>query len=170
MTNKYHDLAVLKGFHENDDIDDDGEPTHIQLLAWSALILSEWLEYRLSNEAWRIETVGRVGKPEGRLAELVDIWIRCADVLGAMNSEGVEVNECHELRWPQLFSDLIELARDRSFSSFDLCLRYIMGMSRLVGSGIIADEDMDNPKSFDEAIAIKHAYNETRPRKHGRGA
>lgn len=173
MTNIYHDLAKLKGFHDSDEIVD-GKPTPRQLLAWAALICSEWFEFRAEKEAWYLSQETRcLGKPEGQLAELADVYIRCQDDAGAMGRELPDMCKTagDHMVWHALCLRLIEEARMGDIKAYcftlaDMCSLCLSKSIQIVNN--FDDEDL--PKTLGEAVGHKHEYNQTRPHRHGKKA
>jgi hypothetical protein len=173
VTNIYHNLACEKGFHDNDEFDEQGKPTPRQLLAWAALICSEWFEWRAECDAWYLR---EDGKPEGTIAELADVFIRCQDIgylLGDEDVYGRRVDGS-KLVWHALCSSLIEASR---MVDLEGCLSSLHGMVAFVEARAAMDIenfqlcDVDgSPKTFAEAIAAKHEFNKTRPHRHGKKA
>jgi hypothetical protein len=168
--NEYHELAKSKGFHDNDELDYDGHPTPRQLLAWAALVCSEWFKWRGEKDAWYLS---EDGKPEGKVAELADVWIRCQDICGALKLE-TDYGFPDHGKWFRACSELIEGARSGGMECY--CYALVEMMATAHG---LATEDIESfqlseidgaPKTFGEAIAIKHEYNKTRPRMHGKKA
>ena len=172
-TNEYHELAKLKGFHDEDEWKD-GKPTPRQLLAWSALLCSEFFEWRGEKDLWYLSPEpGNEGKPEGTLAELADVWIRCQDLGGALGIEIVPATkeESSLLSYPVLCSRLIESARKQNLDEFVRALRDMCGFCREQARLEIktwGDEGI--PDTFDEAVRLKHEFNKTRPFRHGKKA
>jgi hypothetical protein len=174
MTNIYHDLAKLKGFHDNDEFDEQGKPTPRQLLAWAALICSEWFEWRAENHPWyKSEEFHNFGKPEGMLAELADVCIRCYDAAGAMGQELPDMCKAagDHMVWHALCLKLIEVARMGDVKAYCFTLTDMTSFCLSKSSMIVEEyDDDDMPKTIEEAMARKHAYNKTRPHRHGKKA
>lgn len=169
MTNIYHDLAKLKGFHDNDEFVD-GKPTPRQMLAWGLLIHSEWLEYREEREPYYL---GEGGKPEGTLVELADIYIRCQDAAAAMGQELAEPCKAagDHMVWNKLCGKLAEHARMGDARAYcyalsDMCSFCLSAATRIV-------EEFDDgslPQSLAAVVQIKHEFNKSRPFRHGKKA
>lgn len=190
--NKYHKNARDKGFHDNDMLDTFFElPTPIQRIAYCGLILSESPEIEealfvaaldehahdigLYLYAWHVQPSG---KPTGFLSEFVDVWIRCADVLGAcheaLDGPVAELPEYLAGRKAEdaidkLLGLTVESARKGNLEEYAARIRLVMQLSRegaeFWSKALRVSELVP---SFDDAIEIKHQYNVTRPRKHGK--
>lgn len=146
-----------------DELGPDGTPSARQRLAWVALILTEWVELQDDVHAcdiWRIAN----GKPVGAVSELVDIWIRCADTLGACGEplEGAVAHHvsCVTDHIVYALGSAAESTRIGDHVRYAAYLRYAMSVVErtIQASGAI---------SFEAALAAKEAYNRTRSQRHG---
>lgn len=178
LTNEYHELAKSKGWHDSDEMGPDGTPSARQRLAWIALVLTELKEAR---EAWGITNdppwyIASSGKPEGLLSEVVDIWIRCADTLGACGYGNSDIVSTHQednadsylatslvaflLDSAVLLGSSAECARTGDHVGYANNLLLAMGAAESYGGSL-------SRLSFAEAVATKHAYNAKRSQRHG---
>lgn len=157
--NRFYELAKAKGFHENDERDECGRPTPRQMLAWAALLISEVLEMHLEGCEYYLR---EDGKPEGWLAEAADVVIRANDTIGACGHELTYVLH-FGVKPAQLLLNIIEAARDQNIDRYVECLGAYVTHTR-------SDVEASTSGSLDAAIEAKHAYNQTRPYKHGRKA
>lgn len=200
MTNEWYRNACDKGFHDNDErvpnkpwkatvvrwldtvrrwLCKGGRPSPRQQLAWVALILTEWVEWQddtLSGSAWFVTTGG---KPCGLISELVDIWIRCVDTLGAMGcpeatalSLAVRIPDQVQDRIIYAFGVAAEASRRGAYDVYVGALGSVMSdCERRVTQTLVtarATGATDLPKDFDEALRLKTDYNRTRKRMHGK--
>ncbi len=160
MIKRIHENAVAHGFHEPD-----SEPTFGE---YCALIHEEISE---AFSAWRNgepnEYVDDDGKPQGVWVELADVVIRCADAMGAWKYK-FEVREINIKPQGLNFGSFItELhyavsemwdAEDKEFTEniLKVLVSYVYKFAELCGIDL------------DAIIERKHAYNVTRPYKHGK--
>lgn len=200
MTNEWHEIAKSKGWHDNMERDAPaglglwlvrfldrlrrlittrGKPTARQQLAWVALILTEWLEALDDARAqhyWHVEAPS--GKPIGLLSELADVWIRCADTLGALVADIPNARRDRIFVHPQIADEIAyalgvaaEASRTGDSETYRQALGRVMYECEERAGNVIARARTANvtplPKSFDDAIAIKTAYNKTRSYRHG---
>lgn len=172
--NQYYENAFDKGFHEDDTFGPDGTPDARTRIVFAGLVTTEWREQRIDRTTgvvWGIldETSPAPGKPVGELSEWADIWIRCADSLGACGESLTGTERSPDVRNSvvcSLVAQAIECARKGDNQKYAECLRGIMKYSALK-MAILSLTTGSCPSAL-EAIAIKHAYNTTRPRKHGK--
>lgn len=161
MTNEWYRNAYNKGFHDNDEMGPDGTPSPRQRLAWVALILTEWFEEQqdlLSGDVWSID---EKGKPVGAFSETIDIFIRCADTLGACGAslDGPALDlGTDNINW--YLATAAEATRSGEHSIYAQALRKVMDICR--------NTIYDNAPDFDEALRLKTDYNRTRKRMHGK--
>lgn len=120
-------------------------------------------------------------KPEGIAVELADVIIRCFDWFGRYNMDATDLlNEAKGgERWMrdfpiyqvEGFGDLIaELHIALSLAYRCWCNASGINAAALrmaVCCNLIFDWAKDNGVDMDELLTIKHAYNKTRPYKHG---
>lgn len=157
--NKYYELAKEKGFHDNDEFNEHGEPTPRQMLVWWALIVSEVVEYELEEHPYYEVD----GKPEGYIVEMSDAIIRCYDAIGACGRVPIGDIVSHSPdEWLHL---AVESARDGYVDGF------VRGLSGYIHHVLETSRAWDHcAMTLERAIELKHAYNTTRPRMHGRKA
>jgi hypothetical protein len=168
MDNIWHKMAVEKQWHINDEIGPDGTPSARQRITWSGLMLTEWAECEeeVGNRVWSIVD----GKPEGVISELVDIWIRGADTLGACGEpiEGQALirivpefttNTCYYI------AKSIEVCRTGDWSSYAGWIRGAMRQSQFNFRCQVAL--MERTITWEDALRIKTEYNATRTARHG---
>lgn len=167
-----HENAVAHGFHEPD-----SEPTFGE---YCALIHEEISE---AFSAWRRgepdEYVDDDGKPQGVWVELADVVIRIGDLIGELEYE--LRNETDEYK--RFYNDIRSMILDEpheKFSEFTATLHNIISradMNKSIGGAmpellaavicIFARAELANI-DLDAVIERKHAYNKTRPYKHGK--
>lgn len=179
MTDIYHQLATEKGFHDDNERDTDGHYTPRQMLMWTALISSELDEYRLeidkdADPVYYVTDKHGNQKPEGWLIKLADAWIRCQDVIGCFPNHRTGTNEDDEAVAEKLtphrsHSGICEAARDGDERRFARLVELEALRIRLFAEFELSDF-LELETTFEEAVAIKHEYNKTRERKHGRKA
>lgn len=200
MTNEWHEIAKTKGWHDNTERDAPaglglwlvrflgrlirlitarGKPTARQQLTWVALILTEWIEAlddAMGGNIWGIDPPS--GKPCGLISELVDIWIRCMDTLGAMG-----YGEGHAKALAPKISDRVQ---DRIVYALGIAAEacrtgktdyYVGALGAILKEcegrttsqlGLVRSRGAtDLPKDFDEALRAKTEYNKTRSYRHG---
>jgi hypothetical protein len=170
MTNEWYSIARDKGWHDSDELGPDGTPSARQRLAWVALILTEWKEESDAEDDTEIWTIPESGKPDGVLSETVDIWIRCADTLGACGEpiEGPTAEPSLDPTCEFVISRprtwflglAAECTRTGDHSGYAAALRAVMKRCEHW-------YNQDISPSFEEALAIKTAYNRTRSHRHG---
>lgn len=164
--NESYEIAKSKGWHDNDEMGPDGTPSARQRLAWVALILTEFGEYwddECEDKAWKIEPNG---KPIGYMSEIADIWIRCADTLGACG-EPIDANESDtessgitSKSRIRILAHAAEFTRTGDHAKYASALRLLMRNCEgfnIRRSGI----------TFEEALRVKTEYNKTRSHRHG---
>lgn|SRR5512138_399990 len=177
--NQYYELMVEKGFHEDDTFGPDGTPDARTRIVFAGLITTEWREQRIDADSPRpVWWLDQNGKPCGELSEWADIWLRCADALGAcrepLDGEEVNVEDDRALGGilcpdyvPWAVARAIESSRNGDRIQYAAVLRSIMRYS-LIRMGQInlwcGGLTSPDPK---RAIQLKHEYNATRTRRHG---
>ena len=162
--NSFHELAKAKQFHDDDELIN-GEPTPRQMLAWLALITSEWDEAGLETELYYYSNE-KPGKPEGGLVECVDGYIRCLDAQGACKCVPyvAELHNPSEYEFARARLAACEAARDGHVAEF------VAHLSEMAAWFEWCVVEQTSPERFVEICNEKHAYNMTRPPKHGRKA
>ena len=167
--------ACVKGWHERP-LRDAGVVDHDRVLAKLALVHSEiseaWIAVQERDVPLRIDD--STGKPEGFVVEIADAVIRILDLCGAL---GVAVSNYVAAGWPAVdcrtflgFSDELhrarylldqatEAARVDDWRAFGCRLGETL--TKLAQLCVMVKVDLV------EAIAVKMAYNTTRPHRHG---
>ena len=82
--NRWYLFALAEGQHDSDEYVSEGNPSHRQHLVWVAHLLVLWEKFKYdihhTRPRWAKNTDGGF---YGALSRVLDLWIGCADVLGA---------------------------------------------------------------------------------------
>lgn len=178
MTNIYYENARDKGFHDEDTFGADGTPDARTRIVFAGLLTTEWREQKIdatsSSPEWWIR---EDGKPCGELSEWADVWIRCADSLGAcsadltgpkydVDADRPKLGDCAAFI-PWAVAIAVELARKGDHVGYAAVLRETMSYS-LWRMQLLLGRSSTPEHAALECIRIKHEYNKTRPRRHGK--
>jgi hypothetical protein len=161
LARESYEVATAKGWHENDELDENGTPTVRQLLTWCALFHTEVTEYEQVKAHYYLDGE----KPCGKITELADVAIRVWDAMGRLGFETESGGiRCGSQSVRHAIDVVIEQAR-------------IRGVHNMITLGLLNDL-VD--KVFDEANSIgynlesfvwfiknKMAFNKSRPYRHG---
>lgn len=127
------------------------------------------------SEAWdcaksgQIQTVIRdLGKPEGYFTEIADVVIRVLDMMGGAGIEVCAIDEKHLENYTDAeFLCEINLAISTALENVRNVKvdRYAEDLSRIIDKCFKIESDADCDLIFE--IKRKHAFNKTRPYRHG---
>ena len=172
--NRYFALAHEKGWWANVPVTDGGSRLVVSselFLAKLALIASEIREIDIALQGHGLNEPppGDSGKPEGWLSEIADVYIRANDLLGACGFESVPPHEPLAYPYPMetvlvlysLIADAVEAERTSRNEALKE-LRRLITQSAMFAYGLGASRE-----HFMAMIDRKHAYNATRPHRHG---
>jgi hypothetical protein len=153
--------ATEKGWHDRDELDENGMPTVRQMITWCGLFHTEVTEYEKETAHYYLEG----DKPCGKITELADVAIRVWDAIGRCGFEprygGVHVPQ-ETIR--HSIDSVIEQVRNKGLNHFSTAalLSYIVDSVFFEASSIGYDFD-----TFIVFIEQKMAYNRTRSTRHG---
>lgn len=153
--------ATEKGWHDRDELDENGLPTVRQMITWCGLFHTEVTEYE--KETAHYYLVG--DKPCGKITELADVAIRVWDAIGRCGftaQYGSNLSQQKTMR--HAIDAVIERARNNGIAHFP-----ISGMLNDIVEVVFVDAksigyDFD---TFIVFIEQKMAYNRTRSTRHG---
>lgn len=174
INNRFFALAHEKGWWPNVPVTDGGTRLDVSsdlFLSKLALISTEIreLEVALLWDGLREPPCDEDAKPEGWLSEIVDVYIRCNDLLGACGRDEIACPASFDrptpmlsaLRLYQAVADVAENERGSRLEALKglthltfLCVDFAYGMG------------VDTAR-FQAMVGRKHAYNATRPQRHG---
>ncbi len=172
MIKRIHENAVAHGFHELD--------SELTFGEYCALIHEEISE---AFSAWRNgepdEYVDDDGKPQGVWVELADVVIRIGDLFGALEAELHDETDEYKNFYDDIRSTILDGPSEK-FSEFTATLHNVISHADMAKSNsdaipellvaviyIFTRADLASI-DLDAIIERKHAYNVTRPYKHGK--
>lgn len=153
--------ATEKGWHDRDELDENGLPTVRQMITWCGLFHTEATEYEKETAHYYLEG----DKPCGKITELADVAIRVWDTIGRCGFEAqYGSNWSLQKTMRHSIDAVIERARNNGIASFP-----ISGMLNDIVEVVFAEAksigyDFD---TFIVFIEQKMAYNRTRSARHG---
>jgi hypothetical protein len=162
LQKRAHETAVAKGWHESTLKDENGKPTVTQLLAWLFLALSEIAEAEEETELHYVAN----GKPEGKVVELADAFIRLLDTAGACGYETIYVIPAGDapVETPLVaIANIGEFARLNGVHGFGTHFQLYSALTSIR----VAAVELGYTDEFERVIVEKMDYNETRPHRHG---
>lgn len=164
MSNRYHELAVEKGWWDGVPRKENGNFRITPTLQDEKLMLivGELSEAMEEARKFPVSELNKTyyradGKPEGFVIELADAYIRQQDLLGALGCGYADIDAfvyflCDSSSTSGVISALYRASKSVEDMNFGAILNKI---SESVGGNLSA------------AIAEKHEFNKTRPRRHG---
>lgn len=158
LQNRCYETAKAKGWHDHDQLDENGVPTVTQFLAWVALAHSELAE--AEEETAHHYVVD--GKPEGKLVELADVVIRLLDDAGACGWAYVN-GYTRPLSVNVALGRLTEAVRKHGVNRDAMVSLYLACDCAFIEAREFGYE----ANLFKSVILEKMAYNDTRSYRHG---